>query len=130
MHQEPVRRIIGTFGGVYMTYLNREGALLKLAQFGVKSISGLNRLIREQGLPARYISPRKVFFDENEIDLWLAGRHEVIARANTTQIKILDYQRKKRREGGAQKEGEQGVVLPYSAKAKQAEIKPFMAKEA
>jgi len=116
-----------------MAYLNREGALLKLASFGVKSVSGLNRLIREQGLPARYISPRKVFFDENDIDYWLAGRHEVIARANSTQVKILEYQRGRRKTNKPLIIGTQhteGASSAYSARAKQAEIKPVMVKEA
>jgi hypothetical protein len=109
-----------------MAYLNREGALLKLAPFGVKSVSGLNRLIREQGLPAKYMSPRKVFFDENDIDLWLARRHEVTAKANSNQVKILEYQRKKRNENKPPKEG----AFTASSKAKQVEIKPILAKEA
>ena len=112
------------------TYLNREGALLKLAPFGVKSLSGLNRLIREQGLPANYISPRKVFFDENDIDLWLARRKEVVAKAYSTQAKIIEYQRKKRNGSKLPKDGEASGVLSFSSKAKQTEAKPVMAKEA
>jgi predicted DNA-binding transcriptional regulator AlpA len=112
-----------------MAYLNREEALQKLSHFGVKSVSGLNRLIREQGLPARYMSPRKVYFDENDIDLWMARKTETIVMANYTQAKIIEYQhrRKKRNENKPPKEG---AVFTASSKAKQAEIKPVMVKEA
>jgi len=114
-----------------MAYLNKAEALLKLSSFGVKSVSGLNRLIREQGLPAKYISPRKVFFDENDIDLWLARRHEVVARAYSTTAKVLEYQRKKRKKDKTDSEnGREVAPITLSTKSKQAEIKPVRAMEA
>jgi len=79
------------------SYLTKAEALLKLSPFGVKSVSGLRRLIREQGLPARYISPRKVFFEEREIDQWLGMRHEVVANVYATSVKGIEYQREKRK---------------------------------
>jgi hypothetical protein len=46
-----------------MAYLNKEDLLLKLAPFGVKSVSGLNRLIREQQLPVKsFLTMRKLIY--------------------------------------------------------------------
>jgi len=114
-----------------MAYLTKAEALLKLAPFGVKSLSGLNRLIRDQELPAKYLSPRKVFFDENDIDIWLGRRHKVVAKANATQVKVIEYQRKKRRKEKEDAELGGGVAeITLSTKHKQTEAKPIMAKEA
>jgi len=120
------------------SYLTKAEALLKLAPFGVKSVSGLRRLIREQGLPARYISPRKVFFEASEIDEWLEMRHEVVANVYAASVKSIEYQREKRKKEKAAAElsrevaelGREVVGPTFSTKHKQAEIKPVMAKEA
>jgi len=129
-----------------MAYLTKEEALIKLSSFGVNSISSLNRLIREQGLPAKFISPRKKFFDEDEINTWLDRRHEVVARANATTAKVQEYQRKKRKidkgdfvriRTDADKSGRDGReedavrfgVAPLSTKGKQTAAQPAMAKE-
>ena len=106
------------------SYLTKNEVLVKLERFNVKSVSCLNRLIREQGLPACYISPRKVFFDEAEIDNWMAMRKEVVSRANATQVKIARYQRTRRKEA---KEAQEGIEdrtprhTPITAKSRQAE---------
>jgi hypothetical protein len=81
-----------------MTFLTKEDLILKLTPYGVKSATSVNRLIREQGLPAKYLSPRKAFFEESEVDTWLSRRSLSVAQSNTTHIKILSKQRKKRRE--------------------------------
>jgi hypothetical protein len=80
-----------------MTLLNKEDLLLKLSPYGVKSITELNRIIREQGLPKKSLTPRKVFFDEAEVDMWLARRNENVAQANIDRIKIQRAQRKARK---------------------------------
>jgi hypothetical protein len=90
-----------------MAYLTKEAVLLKLSPYGVKSLTELNRLIREQGLPKKPLTPRKVFFDETEIDVWLSRRNEGVVKTNTTRMKILRAQRKVRKDikGEAQKAG-------------------------
>jgi hypothetical protein len=109
---------------MYMTYLSKEDLLLKLSPYGVKSVSGLNRLIREQHLPTKYISPRKVFFDEAEIEIWLSRRFEGTARANSAQAKAQQKQRKLRKENALQ------ASVDTDADAHTADIKTFKAKEA
>jgi hypothetical protein len=79
-------------------YLNKESLLIKLSPFGIHSLASLNRLIREQDLPTKYISPRKVFFDENEVDTWLSRRYEGVVKANTLKAKTAKQQRQTRRE--------------------------------
>jgi hypothetical protein len=129
---------MGHFGGVYMaTYLTKAEALLKLSPFGVKSVSGLRRLIREQGLPARFISPRKVFFEESEIDQWLGMRHEVVANVYSASVKSIEYQKKRKKEKEDSEKGRDLIAemgrdlgITLSNKPKQTEAKPIMAKEA
>jgi hypothetical protein len=60
----------------------------------VKSITELNCIIREQGLLKKSLTPRKVFFDEAEVDMRLARRNENVAQANIDHIKLLRTQRK------------------------------------
>jgi predicted DNA-binding transcriptional regulator AlpA len=104
-----------------MAYLNKEDLLLKLGPFGVKSVSSLNRLIREQRLPAKYISARKVFFDDAEIDIWLSRRYENVVKSNAAQVKVTRQQRKTRK----------NAETPQTADAAlSAEVKAFKAKEA
>jgi hypothetical protein len=83
---------------MFMAYLTKETLLLKLTPYGVKSAAELNRIIREQGLPKKPIIPRKVFFDEAEIDVWLSRRNENVAKANIAHVKLLRAQRKARKE--------------------------------
>jgi hypothetical protein len=98
-----------------MAYLTKEAVLLKLSPYGVKSLAELNRLIREQGLPTRYITPRKPFWDETEIDVWLSRRNENVAKANINHVKLLRIQRKKRKD---EKEKAQKAGFPLAAEMK------------
>jgi hypothetical protein len=116
-----------------MAYLNKEDLLLKLSPYGVKSVASVNRLIREQGLPAKYLTPRRVFFDETEVDIWLSRRSLSVAKSNTTHTKVLKYQRKRREEENSAQNGENSPesALPASASASHSgEIKPFKRQEA
>jgi hypothetical protein len=81
-----------------MAYLTKEDLILKLTPYGYKSVASINRLIREQGLPAKYFTPRRVFFDEAEIEVWLSRRSFSVAKTNNDHIKVLRAQRRKRRE--------------------------------
>ncbi|MDR3356125.1 MAG: hypothetical protein LBO04_02945, partial [Spirochaetaceae bacterium] len=105
--------------------LTKEDLILKLSPYGVKSLTSINRLLREQGLPAKYLTPRKIFFNEAEIDVWLSRRNEGVSKANTTRMKILRAQRKARKD--TKKEGEipQKLGIPLSVEAK-----PFKKAEA
>jgi hypothetical protein len=62
--------------------LTKEDLILKLNPLGVKTLAGINGLIRDQGLPAKYLTARKVFFDEAEIDIWLKGRTFQVVQTN------------------------------------------------
>jgi hypothetical protein len=59
-------------------------------------VASINRLIREQNLPAKYFTPRKVFFEEGEVDTWLSRRNFGVAKSNATHAKALRVQRQKR----------------------------------
>ncbi|MDR1931062.1 MAG: hypothetical protein LBQ44_10610 [Treponema sp.] len=107
-----------------MAYLNKESLLIKLGPFGVRSVASLNRLIREQHLPAKYISARKVFFDEAEVEVWMSRRYESVVKSNATQVKSAKQQRKLRRESEIEGKSAPAPVTPVS------EITPFKAKEA
>jgi hypothetical protein len=98
-----------------MNHLTKEGVILKLTPYGVSSWQGVSRLIREQGLPTKYLTPRKPFFEEEEIDKWLARRASGIVFSNTLHAKILRAQRKKRKGGKTLQNGEK----PLSAKTAQ-----------
>jgi hypothetical protein len=78
------------------TYLSREDLVLKLSPYGVKSISCVNRLVREQGLPAKYLTPRKPFFIESEVDSWLVRRFLSHARANAKHAKFTAAEKARR----------------------------------
>jgi predicted DNA-binding transcriptional regulator AlpA len=93
-----------------MTYLSREDVLLKMAPYGV-SASTLSRLMREQGFPYKAITPRKVFFDGEEIDRWLSRRTQGVAQANTNHAKFLAVQRKRRRREKETKKGHPPLVV-------------------
>ncbi|MDR2133548.1 MAG: hypothetical protein LBP27_00470 [Treponema sp.] len=111
-----------------MAYLTKEDLILKLTPYGVKSAASINRLVREQGLPAKYLTPRKVFFEETEVDTWLSRRSLSVAQSNTTHTKIIRYQRKRRKGENPAQDGENS---PISASASQStEITPFKKQEA
>jgi hypothetical protein len=97
-------------------HLTKEDLILKLTPYGFKSVASINRLIREQGLPAKYSTPRKVFFDEGEIDTWLARRNDTLAKANATHAKVLRAQREKRRKETLEASAKGGLTLEASAK--------------
>jgi hypothetical protein len=80
-----------------MAYLTKQDALNKLSPYGVKSLLEINRLIRKQGLPAHYISAHKVFFDEGEIDAWLAGRIFNQTHVHTAEIKAIKKRKRIRK---------------------------------
>jgi hypothetical protein len=56
-------------------YLTKEDLILKLTPYGYKSVSSINRLIREQGLPAKYFSPRKIFLMRRKLKSGYQGGH-------------------------------------------------------
>jgi hypothetical protein len=93
-------------------YLTKEDLLLKLAPFGIKKVAKINGLIREQGLPAKYFTPRNVYFEEAEIDTWMSKRTSEIVKANTDHTKALKTQRKKRKGGTAATTGFMAEVVP------------------
>lgn len=79
-----------------MAYLTKEDLIRKLEPFGIKTVSSINRLIREQNLPTMYITPRKPFWESSAIDIWISRRQNVnLAKANSIQAKIKREQRKK-----------------------------------
>jgi hypothetical protein len=103
------------------TYLSKEDLVLKLSPFGVKSLASIKILIKEQGLPAKYLTPRKVFFDEADVDIWIARRNESLAIVNNTHAKVIKAQREKRnKEKNKDKKGnsETAVVTEFKAEAK------------
>jgi hypothetical protein len=112
-----------------MAYLNKEDLLLKLTPYGVKSVAAVNRLIREQGLPTKYLTPRRVFFDEAEVDAWLSRRSLSVAKSNTTHAKVLKYQRKRREEENSAQNGENSSPAAPPAAPLPPEIKPFKRQE-
>jgi hypothetical protein len=112
-----------------MNLLNKEGLLAKLTPFGVSSMAALNRLIREQGLPLKPLTPRKVFFEEAEIDTWLASRSMGVAKANETRFKNLKEQRKQRKEEKKAKAAEV-AGRDYSRAETTADVKTFKKGEA
>jgi hypothetical protein len=93
-------------------YLTKEDLLHKLAPFGIKKVGKINGLIREQGLPAKYFSPRNVYFEEEEVDTWMSKRTSEIMKANTDHIKALRVQRKKRKGGTSATTGFMAEVVP------------------
>jgi hypothetical protein len=111
-----------------MNLLNKEDLIRKLSPYGIKSVQAINRLIREQGLPTKYFSPRKMFFEEGEVDTWLLRRSLSIALSNTTHTKVIKAQRKRRKDATPQDE----TLATQAAKAAPAapEIKPFKKQEA
>jgi hypothetical protein len=111
-----------------MAYLTKEDLILKLTPYGIKSAASVNRLVREQGLPAKYLTPRKVFFEETEVDTWLSRRSMSVAHSNTTHIKVIRYQRKKRKEGNPAQNGEKSPLVASASQP--TEIKPFKKQEA
>jgi hypothetical protein len=76
-------------------FLNKQQVLNKLSPLGVNSLAEIGRLIRKQGLPAKYFSAHKVFFVEAEIDTWMAARS--VACTHTAETKIIKNQRKRGR---------------------------------
>jgi hypothetical protein len=77
-----------------MAYLTKETLLQKLAPYGVSSWQGVSRLIREQGLPAKYLTPRKPFFDEGEVDVWFSRRASAIVPSDSIRAKTIRRKRK------------------------------------
>jgi hypothetical protein len=68
--------------------LTKSDLILKFSPYGVKTIPAINRLIREQGLPAKRFSAHKVFFEEEEINNWLGnGSLAVPVKRITTKRK-------------------------------------------
>jgi hypothetical protein len=96
--------------------LTREDLILKLSPLGHKSWASVKRLIRDQGLPAKYLTPRKVFFEEGEVDTWLARRNDTLAKVNATHAKILAKQRETRRKETLEASAQGGLTLETSAK--------------
>jgi hypothetical protein len=80
-----------------MAYLSKEGLLLKLSPYGIKSILALDRARREQHLPTRFITPRKPFWVDEEVDVWLSRRFESVVKSNAAQAKVQRQQRKARK---------------------------------
>jgi hypothetical protein len=98
-----------------MAHLNKEGIILKLASYGVSDWQGVSRLKREQGLPTRYITPRKPFWDETEVDAWLGRRSEAVVKSNTTHRKLIKAQRKSRKaKNTTQKSGHTTVIKAFN----------------
>ena len=91
-----------------MAYLNKQELFLKLQPFGLKTESGINRLIREQKLPARFMSPRKPFFVESEVDNWLDTRSLQQEREDKTRARTLRKAKKQRRIAKANKTTAEG----------------------
>jgi hypothetical protein len=78
-------------------HLDKAGILQKLSFYGVRSLAEVNRLSREQGLPTEYISPRKPFWVEEKVDIWLNWRNKTLVKDNTLHAKTLATQRKERK---------------------------------
>jgi hypothetical protein len=95
-------------------HLNKEGAIEKLKDYGVSNWQGVSRLIREQGLPVKYITPRKPFFVVEDLDKWIDRREKEAVFANALHTKILTKQRKARRE--AKKKDYSGIAAPVDVK--------------
>jgi predicted DNA-binding transcriptional regulator AlpA len=81
-----------------MPYLNKQDLVIKLAHFGVKSVNEIARLIKDQGLPAKYLSLRKVYFDEAEVEAWMSSRPFGLVKSNSARAKVIKAQRGKRKE--------------------------------
>jgi hypothetical protein len=92
--------------------LTKEDVLRKLSPLGIKTVASVNNLIREQGLPANYFTPRKVYFLEEEIDTWMAKRPKEVAKANIDHIKAVRTQRKKRKEDPSIAHGFKAEIVP------------------
>jgi hypothetical protein len=75
-------------------------------------MSTVKRLIREQGLPAKYLTPRIAFFDEGEVDTWLSRRNLDVAKANANHTQVLRAQRKRRKEDPAAAPGFRAEIVP------------------
>jgi hypothetical protein len=89
-----------------MNHLDKAGIVQKLTPYGVSSWAGVARLIREQGLPAKYLTPRKPFFDENEVNLWLERRASGRVLSATIRSKIIKHKRKEKKEREAESKAE------------------------
>jgi hypothetical protein len=78
-------------------HLNKQDLVKKLKHIGVKTETEIAGLVIHQGLPANYLSPRKPYFLEAEIDAWLANRPKSLVQSNRNYQKILAKQRRKAR---------------------------------
>jgi hypothetical protein len=85
-----------------MSYLTKETLLQKLAPYGVSSWQGVSRLIREQGLPTKYLTLRKPFFDEKEVDVWVSMRGSGNVPSSTLRTKPVQHKRKGEKDGTAE----------------------------
>ena len=94
-----------------MRHLNKDELLTKLLPYGITTLASLNRLIREQRLPCKCTSPRKVFFDESDVDLWLSRRNPETAQANIKRAKEEATRRKIQRKLKAEKAGKDGKAV-------------------
>lgn len=111
-----------------MAHLTKSEVIEKLTPYGITTETSLARLIREQGLPVKRITPRKLFFEEDDINLWLIRRNPDTAQRNTDRAKALAKMRKARKEGKtANSIGTGDATETIPPKPKKAESVPISA---
>jgi hypothetical protein len=81
-----------------MRYLNKQDIVVKLAHIGVKSAMEVGGLIRYQGLPTNYLSPRKPYFLEAEVDAWLTVRPRGLVQSSRNFKKLWRNNGKRRKQ--------------------------------
>jgi hypothetical protein len=98
-----------------MAFLRKEDVLLKLAPFGVKSMATVRYLIKKEGLPAKYLTPKKIFFVDTEVESWMATRSLGLRYTASTAPKATKVIRKKRKGGTAATTGFMAEVVPLKS---------------
>jgi len=99
-------------------FLSREELLAEFGRFNITP-KNLSRLIRVQGLPAKYISPRSAVFYRPDVILWLSRSNKDKAQANATKAKVSAKARKARKTAETPENAVKGISS-ISFKAKEA----------